>query len=195
MFDYHAHIGKPSDEAYICTSRIEEAPLLYPYRYKAVGLLPPNTGDIEYLEEYASRGYGIGEVGLDRRFPDMEFQVEQFRKALRIAKRHHSLVTVHSVGCPGLTLEILSEMKVECFIMHSFTYSLETAREIGRLGGYISLSPKAVKTKHFSSLIHNTSFLIESDMPAGEDEKKALMDFYLYLCSLLDRDITFPSIL
>lgn len=195
MFDYHAHIGKPKDNAYVCTSSPDEAVFLSPFRYRAAGLLPGREGNIEELEKYAAIGYGIGEIGLDRRFPEREKQIENFKKGLIIAKEYKALVTVHSVGYTALTLSILREIKPEKFIFHSFTGSLETAREIERLGGYISLSPKAKKTKHFFSLIHNTNFLIESDLPTGPEEEKVVESFYLELCNMLDREIIFPSVL
>lgn len=195
MFDYHAHIGMPTENAYVCTSSPDEAVFLSPFRYKAAGLLPGWDGDIMRLEEYASLGYGIGEIGLDRRFPELEKQIANFRKGLMLARRYKSLVTVHCVGHTGLALDILKDLKPESFIFHSFTGSLETAREIERLGGYISLSPKSKNTKHFLSLIHNTHFLIESDMPTGPEEEKCTENFYLELCSLLGREIVFPDVL
>ena len=195
MFDYHAHIGKPKDNAYVCTSSPDEAVFLSPFSYKAAGLLPGREGNIEELEKYAAIGYGIGEIGLDRRFPEIEKQIENFKKGLIIAKEYKALVTVHSVGYTALTLSILREIKPEKFIFHSFTGSLETAREIERLGGYISLSPKAKKTKHFFSLVHNTNFLIESDLPTGPEEEKVIENFYLELCNMLDRELIFPSVL
>lgn len=195
MFDYHAHIGKPKDNAYVCTSSLDEAVFLSPFRYRAAGLLPGREGNIEELEKYAAIGYGIGEIGLDRRFPEMEMQIANFKKGLMIAREYNSLVTVHSVGYTALTLSILRDLKPERFIFHSFTGSLETAREIERLGGYISLSPKARNIKHFVSLIHNTNFLIESDLPTGEEEERVVESFYLELCNMLDREIVFPSVL
>lgn len=166
-----------------------------PFRYRSVGLLPGRDGDIREIEDYARLGYGVGEIGLDRRFPDKQGQIERFRKGLETARKYDALVTVHSVGWLDVTLSLLREYKGIRFIFHSFPSSLEIAKEIEKLGGYISLSPRAVRQKSFSSLIHNTRFLIESDMPTGEEEEKAVDEFYTYLCSLLEKEITFPSIL
>ncbi len=190
MFDAHAHLGLPSDNAYVCSSFPGEIPLLGNYRYKAAGLLPPHGGDVEILEEYAERGWGIGEVGIDRRFPDRDGQIRVFRRALEIAKRHHSLVTVHSVGWTDVTLSLLREIKPERFIVHSFSSSFGVAKEIISLGGTISLSPKSKKCRDFSLLIHKLPFfLTETDMPTGPEEEKELLSFNTELSLILQRDL------
>ncbi len=190
MFDAHAHLGLPCDNAYVCSSFPGEIPLLGEYRYKAAGFLPPHEGDVGILEEYAERGWGIGEIGIDRRFPDKEGQIAVFRRALGIAKRHHSLVTVHSVGWTDVTLSLLREIKPERFIVHSFSSSYEVAKEIISLGGTISLSPKSKRCRDFTLLIHKLPFfLTESDMPTGPEEEKILFDFNTELSILLQKDL------
>ncbi len=195
MFDYHAHIGKITDDAIVCTSSLEEAPLLSPFKYRSVGLLPGRNGNIEETENYLEKGYFLGEIGLDKRFPDKNGQIIRFRKGLEMAKKYNTLVTIHSVGYLDVTLSLLREIRPDRFIFHSFTSSLEVAREIEKLGGFISLSPKAEGTKHFSALIKNTHFLIETDMETGDEEEKTLSSFYKTLCTLLDKDVVFPSLL
>ncbi len=190
MFDAHAHIGVPTDNAYVCTSTPEEASLLTPYRYKAAGLLPPNEGEITKLEEYAEAGWGIGEIGIDRRFPDRTGQIERFREALLIAKRHHSLVTIHAVGWTDVLLSVLEDIKPERFLVHSFSSSTEVAERIISLGGAISLSPKSKRSKHFDSLIHTLPFfLTETDMPTGKEEENVLRLFNNELSEILQRDL------
>lgn len=195
MFDYHAHIGKVTDKAYVCTSSLGEAHLLSPFKYKAVGLLPGEEGNIEEIEDYVRKGYGVGEIGLDKRFPDKEGQIKRFRKGLEIAKKYDALVTVHSVGYLDVTLSLLKETKNNRFIFHSFSSSLEVASTIEKMGGFISLSPRSIYQKSFYPLINNTRFLIESDMPTGEEEEKTLDNFYAKICNILDREIVFPDIL
>ncbi len=195
MFDYHAHIGKVTDKAYVCTSSLGEAHLLSPFKYKAVGLLPGEEGNIEEIEDYVRKGYGVGEIGLDKRFPDKEGQIKRFRKGLEIAKKYDALVTVHSVGYLDVTLSLLKETKTNRFIFHSFSSSLEVASTIEKMGGFISLSPRSIYQKSFYPLINNTRFLIESDMPTGEEEEKTLDNFYAKICNILDREIVFPDIL
>ena len=196
MFDYHAHIGRPTDNALVCTSKPGEEVQLSPFRHRSIGLLPPYTEGLERMEEYAEMGYAVGEIGLDRRFGDREKQMEVFRTALGIAVRHHSLVTIHCVGMLDVMLSILREYRPERFIFHSFTSSPEIAHEIEKLGGYISISPVSVKSRHFRDVITSTrSFLIETDMPTGPEEERTLAALYAFLCRTLDRELSFPAIL
>ena len=195
MFDYHAHIGVPTDNAIVCTSKPGEEVMLQPFRHRSIGLLPPYTEGLDRIEEYAEMGYAVGEIGLDRRFGDKEKQIEVFRKALEIAVRHHSLITIHCVGWLDVMLSLLSQYRPECFIFHSFTSSPEVAREIQRLGGYISLSPQSMKSRHFLSVIESIApFLIETDMPTGPKQEQVLSGLYEYLCITLDRTLSFPAI-
>ncbi len=195
MFDYHAHRGLLTDKAYVCTSSPLEAPLIREYKYKACGLLPGEEGDIEEIIPWVEEGYAVGEIGLDRRFDNLEKQVENFKKGLLIAKRYSAPVTIHAVGHLDIVLSLVKEIKPPLFIFHSFHSSLEFAREVEKEGGYISLSPREVKTKHFLSLIKNTSFLIESDMPTGKEEESAVKSLYTYISNILERELSFPSIL
>ncbi len=195
MFDYHAHRGILTDEAYVCTSSPLEAPLIEGYKYRACGLLPGSDGNIEDIIPWVEKGYGVGEIGLDRRFGNLEKQVENFKKGLLIAKHYSVPLTIHAVGHLDIVISIVKEIKPPLFIFHSFHSSLEVAREIEKMGGYISLSPGVVETKHFLSLIKNTSFLIESDMPTGKEEEEKLKSLYTYISDILDRELTFPSIL
>ncbi len=196
MFDYHAHIGVPTENALVCTSKPGEEMLLTPFRYRSIGLLPPYSDGTEKIEEYAEMGYAVGEIGLDRRFGDRDGQITVFRKCLETAVRHHSLITIHCVGMLDVMLSILREYRPERFIFHSFTSSPEIAREIRKLGGYISISPLSLRSRHFSAVITSLdSFLIETDMPTGPEEEKTLAALYDYLCRILDRELSFPAIL
>lgn len=195
MFDYHAHRGLLTDKAYVCTSSPLEAPLIREYKYKACGLLPGERGRVEEIEEWVKEGYGVGEIGLDKRFGDLNTQIDNFKSSLLIAKHYSVPVTIHAVGHIDIVLSLLKEIKPPLFIFHSFHSSLQVAREIERMGGYISLSPNAVKTKHFLSLIKDTSFLIETDMPTGKEEEEKLNELYNYISTILNRELTFPSIL
>ncbi len=195
MFDYHAHIGDITGDAYVCTSSLGEAHSVMAFPHASVGLLPPMEGNAEELEEYASLGLGIGEIGLDRRFPFREQQIERFRTALSIARHYHSLVTIHSVGWLDVTLSLLEEIKPERFIFHSFVSSLEVARRIEKNGGIISFSPVSVRTKHFMNVLENCdSFLIETDMPTGEDERKKLKALYSFIAERKGHLPVFPDI-
>ena len=111
-----------------------------------------------------------------------------FRTALSIASDHSRVAVVHIVREYGRALSILREMRPERFIVHGFTGSLETAREIISLGGIISLSPRAERTSAFDELL-KLPFATETDMETGEEEMRELMAWNGRLSELTGIDI------
>ncbi len=179
MFDSHAHIGKMTDNAIIASSRPDEWDTVKSYPHHAIGLLFPSA-DLadEFRKEVLSSDRAlIGEVGPDRRFPS-DYRNEFFQKCLDLSKLTGKHLVIHQVGMTGVFLDMLrSAYPLPPFIVHGFTGSAETAFEIKKLGGIISLGPQAERTKHFSKLIE-TEFLLETDMESGEMQTKALELWY-----------------
>ena len=107
MFDSHAHKGDTRfQDGLVCTSSPEEAPLQY--RFSSIGIIPEGgSEDVEKVEYFASIGYHVGEIGLDKRYPDIEKQLRIFKECLRIAKRYNRFVTTHMVGYNNLLYETL----------------------------------------------------------------------------------------
>ncbi len=176
MFDAHAHPGETiCHEALICTASTDEYPMLLRYRYKALGTIPEGGRhpDFILLEEAASKGFSIGEIGLDRRFPDMESQKAVFRKALETAAAYSRFAVIHTVREYGAVYEMLREAGIKRFLLHGYTGSLEMAERFISIGGIISLSPRARKAKSFMQLL-SLPFVTETDMKAGKDEAEAL---------------------
>ena len=190
MFDSHAHIGKIVDNAFVNSSFFQEWDKVADFKYHSYGILPPHLAKIDLFESYLTPHFPIGEIGIDKRYEDEEKQIETFIKMLRIAKKNDSLVTIHCVGWWGKLIDILRTNAPSRFIVHSFSSSTEVALELIRLGGTISLSPKAKRLKNFSSLITTLPhFLTESDMATGEEEEKTLKEWNKELSEMLDRDI------
>ena len=117
----------------------------------------------------------------------MERQEHIFRKALSIAREYDKIAVIHIVREYGKVLEIIKEMDIHQFMIHGFTGSRETAEEFIRLGGIISLSPRAVNTKHFSSLL-TLPFVTETDMLTGEKEMNELEKWNHHLMALTGLD-------
>lgn len=172
MFDAHAHIGIATDNALVNTTSGEEARNAKGFKYLAAGLLYPNS-DLELYEELLKRGLYSGEIGIDKRFPEKDKQIKVFKEALSIAKSYDRLITIHAVGYIDELLKCIDEIKPKKFIVHGFTGSFETAQEITKRGGFISLSPRALKAKSFKELL-TLPFLVESDMITGKEEMEAL---------------------
>lgn len=194
MFDSHAHIGSKTDKAYVSAEKPSLYPLLSPFSFSSVGLLPPYTPDFDLMEEYASKGYGIGEIGLDRRFKDKPKQIDIFYSSLLIAKKYNSLVTIHAVGWEDTILALLDKVKLERFIVHGFTGSIESAREYYKRGGIISINKRIKRAKSYPSLLFSLPcFLTETDMKTGEEEIKELENWNTELSLILQRDVAQSS--
>lgn len=121
----------------------------YDYIYAAAGIHPeyaakiPESWETE-LERLLKRDkvIALGEIGLDYHYPDgapKNVQREVFVKQLEIAKRLDMPVIIHSRDACADTMEILCEYKPRG-VMHCFSGSAETAREVVKLGMYVGFT-------------------------------------------------------
>ena len=124
----------------------------------------------------------IGEIGLDYYYEgyDREKQIEVFIKHISLAAKLGLPFSVHSREATKDTLEILKAHKNDLesgFVMHCFSGSVETEKEILDLGGYIGFggtvtfknSRKAVEAANFCPL---DRMLTETDSPYLAPEGK-----------------------
>ena len=193
MFDSHAHHGDISiRNSFVCTASIptiDEAELLKSYAFYAIGNLPGNTlNNLDNAEQLIKSGFHLGEVGLDKRFDDLDRQVNDLITLLDIAKDYKRCTVFHSVGHIEKLLGIIKERNIKKFIFHGFTGSYETAKRIISLGGLISINNRAEKAKSFEKII-TLPFVTESDMETGKEQLDSLRLFNDKLSSMLDRDI------
>ena len=75
MFDSHCHPGKPTSNALVCTASTLDKHLLSYFPYPSLGALPGYNSSIQDLEEWLKISPFIGEIGLDRRFGEKEWQL------------------------------------------------------------------------------------------------------------------------
>ena len=117
----------------------------YDYIYAAVGIHPEHAADVpenweSELERLLKRDkvVALGEIGLDYHYPEppRDVQREVFVRQLEIAKRLDMPVVIHSREASADTLDILKEYKPRG-VLHCFSGSAETAREVVKLGMYI----------------------------------------------------------
>ena len=168
-----------TENAIIASSRASEWEKVRIFPHYAIGLLEPEE---KYAGEFrkevlSSEGCLIGEVGLDRRNPS-PFQEPFFREALKLSRITGKHLVIHQVGMTQLFLDTMRSFSpLPPFIVHGFTGSAETANEIKKLGGIISLSPRAENTKHFRRLL-DLDFLLETDMPSGREQTQTLSLWY-----------------
>ena len=121
----------------------------YGYIYSAAGVHPENAGSCpeSYLDTIRSvvKAYSkvraIGEIGLDYHYEgySREAQIRIFEEQLELAKELDLPVIIHSRDAVQDTLDILKKHRPRG-VMHCFSGSAETAKEIVRLGLYIGFT-------------------------------------------------------
>ena len=189
MFDAHAHIGEMTEDALVCTASVSEVEMARSFPHFAVGSIPGH-GDFDegVLRMAAGSGGHIGEIGLDRRFPDIEGQIDIFQRALSVAKEYDRLAIIHVVRAYGPLYDSLTDMGIKRFLVHGYTGSVEMAERLIGLGGIISLSPRAERTKDFTGLLE-LPFVTETDMATGPEQRRLLKEWNERLSELTGEDI------
>lgn len=150
----------------------------YPgYLYPAIGLHPENVKE-DYLEQLtllhsalSSEYIAIGEIGLDYHF-DTTFREEQqaaFREQMRWAEQWNLPVMIHSRDATEDGLAILREFPHVTGVMHCFSGSNETAKQIVKMGYYLGiggvLTFKNCKLKDHLASIPLERIVLETDAP------------------------------
>ena len=150
----------------------------YPFIYAAVGYHGLNTEDvpdnyIEVLKDLIKneKAVAVGEIGLDYHYEreTRDIQLEIFEAQLKVANEFGLPVIVHDREAHGDTLEILKRVKPKG-VLHCFSGSVETAKEILKLGMYIGLGgavtfKNAVKPAEVAAFVPEDRLLIETDAP------------------------------
>ncbi len=147
--------------------------------YCAVGIHPEDCYDLpkDYLSqirnmaESSKKVVAIGEIGLDYHWEGFKKkkQIEVFREQLSLAKELSLPVVIHSRDATQDTMEILREFRPKG-VMHCFSGSAETAREILDLGMMISFTgvitfKNARKAVEACSVIPIERLMLETDCP------------------------------
>ena len=114
--------------------------------FTCLGLHPTSIGsdweaELEKLQEYSSRNIvAIGEIGIDCYWSKeyLEQQKESFRRQLKMAHDRSLPVIIHSRDASSVIIEILKECKNLDLrgVFHAFSGSIETYREIEKLGNW-----------------------------------------------------------
>lgn len=121
----------------------------YDYIYTSAGFHPENIEDLpaDYINIVKNavsenrKTMAIGEIGLDYHYDgyDREKQIEVFENQVLLSKELDIPVIVHSRDATEDTLNILKKYK-PCGVVHCFSGSAETAKEIIKLGMYIGFT-------------------------------------------------------
>lgn len=122
----------------------------YDFVYATVGVHPSEVenltdADMDELKTLSKhpKVRAIGEIGLDYHYPDdpsPEMQKKWFIRQLDLAQELDMPVVIHDRDSKGECLEILKEKKVSNGVVHCFSGSAQTAKEILELGMMISFT-------------------------------------------------------
>lgn len=180
MFDFHAHYGQDNSEALISLVKEEEWSKADGLGFLSFGLLPWLEDNVparigRMLESHP--GSFMGEIGLDKRFGDSEYQRKVFAEAVDIARSLDRPIIVHSVGTTEECLDMLRSMKVRYAIFHSYCSSYELAKKIVDAGYDISLSRRCFHLRDYDRIV-TLPYLLETDMETGERQKREIGEMY-----------------
>ncbi len=149
----------------------------YGYIYAACGIHPEQAPDMEdgdydrlLLQLEHPKCVALGEIGLDYYWDiPKDVQLEVFERQLEIAVRLDKPVIVHDREAHADTLSLLKKYKPRG-VMHCFSGSVETEREILNLGMYVGFGG-AVTFKNAVKPIETVKYapadriLLETDCP------------------------------
>ncbi|MBO7475000.1 MAG: TatD family hydrolase [Ruminococcus sp.] len=151
----------------------------YDYIYAAVGVHPENIDETpgDYLDRLRRmtasepKIKAIGEIGLDYHYEgyDRDAQIRFFCEQLKLAAELDMPVIVHSRDASEDTVDILREYRPRG-VVHCFSGSAETAKEILKLGMYIGFTgvltfKNAKKALKALEAVPLDRLLMETDCP------------------------------
>ncbi len=151
----------------------------YDYLYFAVGVHPHEADNAgENIEEWISelikdpKACAVGEIGLDYHydFCARDVQRDVFERQLVLARSLDVPVIIHDREAHGDCMDILRRHKGVRGVFHSFSGSAEMAKEVLKLGYYISYNgmitfKNAVNLIGTVSEVPDDRLLIETDCP------------------------------
>lgn len=154
----------------------------YDFIYASVGVHPDEVenlteADLKYMREKCNnpRVVAIGEIGLDY-FREEEYgksrekQKKWFRLQLELARELNLPVIIHSRDACEDTLAIMEEYKDLRYVMHCFSYTKETVKQllgmdcIFGIGGVVTFK-NSKKLKEAVEFIPIEKIILETDCP------------------------------
>lgn len=144
--------------------------------YAAVGLHPDAADEIDRIEEIRrlcdnKKVVAVGEIGLDYHYEEhsRDIQKKAFEEQLRLAAELDMPVVIHSRDAWEDTMEFLRKYRPKG-VMHCFSGSAETAREIVGMGMYVGFTgvvtfKNAKKALKALEAVPLDRLLVETDCP------------------------------
>ncbi|EGO65970.1 TatD family hydrolase [Acetonema longum] len=152
----------------------------YPSIYAAVGIHPHDAKDAkdtdyEQLAQWAGlpKVVAIGEIGLDYYYNHSPKEVQQkvCIRQIDVARQTGKPIIIHDRDAHGDILDIIKkEAKGVTGVFHCFSGSLEMAREVIKLGFYVSFAgpvtyKNAAKLQEVAASVPLNRILVETDSP------------------------------
>lgn len=155
----------------------------HPNMYTAIGIHPSDTRFLFNLEDELSEIEGLildkgskcvalGEIGLDYHYPDTdkEKQMRYFEAQMKLAEKLDIPIVIHDREAHEDIMTVIRKFPKVRGILHSFSGSVEMARELVKLGYYISFSgtltfTNARRPKEVAASLPADRILIETDAP------------------------------
>jgi len=181
----------------------------YDNMYGTLGIHPEYVDkytkeDLEFIKDNLSNKkiIAIGEIGLDyyHTKENRKEQIELFERQLKIAEDNNIPVIVHSREATLDTLTTLKKYKVKGLI-HSFSGSLETAKEYIKMGFLIGVNGvitfKNANVKEIIKELPVESLVFETDSPyltpvpfrGKQNNPSHIIDIAKFVCELKDISI------
>ncbi len=138
--------------------------------------------DLTHLEKYIGNNQpvAVGECGLDFRpqQADKKTQLFFFEAQLAMAENLQLPVVIHAVKATEAVIQSIKKFKNLTGMVHSYSGSLEQAKQLMALNFFISISGSityehAKKIKTVVNKLPLTSLLLETDAPDQADKKNA----------------------
>lgn len=150
----------------------------YDFVYFAAGIHPEDCGDkpltdLEGIKKLLrhKKCVAVGEIGLDFHWPEpsKETQLRFFEEQLKIAKEYDKPVIIHDREAHAGTLELIKKYRPKG-VLHCFSGSVETMREVVSLGMHIGLGgavtfKNAKKNVEVAKAVPENRLLLETDCP------------------------------
>jgi len=204
MFDAHRHLTgeREIQDALYCSSHQGDWGGITDLPHPAIGALgalsdrplPDLDAMASILETHPH--LQVGEVGLDKRFGNLEDQQRFLLAALDLAFTLQRSITVHVVQAEALFLSCLQQAgnRLPPILWHGFTGSVETARTAAEKGCILSLAPGIEHTRLAKRIeeLALLPFAIETDYENDAKQDKpyiqALEAQYALIGRLMHKD-------
>jgi Tat protein secretion system quality control protein TatD with DNase activity len=210
MVDFHRHFSPdyrilpyhPHLTIWWATTDTDEYPIYEneTNSYHGYGLLPVTKLSTEALFQLKSRlsqdplSY-ISEVGVDTKFDDTMTQKELTSEIVKLAISHHCPIVFHlNYSIEKMKPHFLFVKKRVPMIVHHFTGSIETARELYSLGVYISIGPRIWQKKmKLATRINELTIpiLLETDYTGNDEDEyeKVLGEHYHWFATQTQKSV------